>query len=77
MARCKTVTVDRDGTPVRMNESDFDPDKDTLWSDEKPDPSKMKVAELKKLAEQLGVEGFADMTKAELVAAIDSTNRSE
>lgn len=33
----ETVTVDRGGQPVRINKSDFDPAKDTLWDDKLKD----------------------------------------
>lgn len=56
------------------------------WSVDKPgeekqgeqqDLSKLKVDELKALAEQAGIEGFDDMKKAQLVEALTPVEDSE
>jgi hypothetical protein len=35
MARVETVEVNRNGTKVIINKSDFDPQKDTIWGEQK------------------------------------------
>jgi hypothetical protein len=37
--KLRTVMIDRGGQPVRINESDFNPERDKQWSGSIPDPT--------------------------------------
>jgi len=49
--KVRTVTVNRGGVPVRINESRFDPDRDKLWQ-EKAKPEKKPEGDSVKVVDQ-------------------------
>jgi hypothetical protein len=53
MARVETVEVNRNGTKVIINKSDFDPQKDTLWGEQKkPEPKERLMSNDQYLSEK-------------------------
>ena len=69
--RLKTVTIDRDGQKVIINESDFDPARDKSWSDQaKPEPKDDKEDLIAQLSE-LGVDADRRMSVKNLKARLD------
>jgi hypothetical protein len=70
--KIKTVAVDRDGKKVLINAIDFDPSKESLWSDEKPEgESKPTKDDLIAELEALGVEADKRMSVKNLQAKLD------
>ena len=65
---CPTVTILRDGSPIIINESDYDPKVHELATESKKNEPEMTVAQLKAALTEKGIPFKPNPSKAELVA---------